>query len=81
MKEGFEGMRILGLGRVPDAGSERNHLYLRNLRSISEFSLGRRQLSGNPRVTLAGEIDRLSEGFEQRFDDVVGFLAVKQFQM
>ena len=38
-------------------------------------------LPGDARITLAGEIHRLGEGFEHDFDDMVRFIAVKQFKM
>jgi hypothetical protein len=47
----------------------------------SQFSLGARQLAGNARVVLARGVHGAREGLEQRLDDVVRLVAVKQFQM
>ena len=46
-----------------------------------KFSLGAGKLSGNPRIALAGEVDRLGESLEEGFDDVMRFVTVKQLQM
>jgi hypothetical protein len=38
-------------------------------------------LTGDAGVLLAGGIDGAGKGFEQAFDDVMGFIAVKQFEV
>lgn len=46
-----------------------------------QFALGAGQLSRNTGVVTAGGIHRPSEGFEQRFDNMVRFITVEKFQM
>ena len=47
----------------------------------SQFSLGARQLAGDARVVPAGGIHGAGKRLEQRLDDVMRFVAVKQFQV
>jgi len=51
------------------------------IRGLLQASLGAGHTAGNARVALAGKIHRLGERLEQRLDDMVRFVPVKQFQM
>ena len=46
-----------------------------------EFSFGRRQPAGNSRISLARNIYGPRKSLENRLDDVVWFIAIKQFQV
>ena len=47
----------------------------------SKLALGAGKLAGDARITLAGGIHSLGKRLEQRLDDVVRFVAVKQLQV
>ena len=46
-----------------------------------QFALGAGQLAGDAGVVAARGVHGAGEGFEERFDDVVGFVAVKKFEV
>src|SRR2546421_495032 len=49
--------------------------------ALSQLSFRAGQFAQNPRIVLAGEISGFSESLEERLNDVVRFIPVKQLQM
>src|ERR1035438_1954475 len=74
----LRGARWRLTGRVPDQRPECLTFFLR---AGSKFPLGARQLAGDARVVPARGVHGACERLEQRLDDVVRFITVKQFQM
>src|SRR5580765_2386372 len=48
---------------------------------VSQLAFGAGKFARNARISLTGNIYCFGEGFEKGFDDVMGFVAVKQFQV